>query len=272
MINWKICGKQIFILLLVSSFLFTSFDLIKSWKTETHQRYLLYYTVEDSLQTGEYSKIIDEGVFRVQRFFNSRFKKDFAVYIFPDRSSLDSQWQKNWNEPSFKSECWMVASGVATRLDMIAPKKWDKLSCEHKYEETENTKNLITHELVHVYHGQFNPSPDFSKVNNLDWFVEGLAVYASGQCDSARLNEVRKAIVNNEIPEKLDKFWTGKLRYGLSGSVVMYLDKKFGREKIKELLSITQSSELFQSIWIKEEDFITSWKNYMLKSSEVKSK
>jgi hypothetical protein len=25
--------------------------------------------------------------------------------------------------PAFKSECWMVASGIATKLDMIAPKQ-----------------------------------------------------------------------------------------------------------------------------------------------------
>jgi hypothetical protein len=39
-------------------------------------------------------------------------------------------WQKDWNEPRFKSECWMVASGVASKLDVISPKSWDKQACD----------------------------------------------------------------------------------------------------------------------------------------------
>lgn len=85
----------------------------------------------------------------------------------------------------------MVASGIATKLDMISPKMWDKESCEHQYAETKK-HNSSLHELVHVYHGQLNASPDFSNVEGIDWFVEGLATYASGQCDSLRIAEIKK--------------------------------------------------------------------------------
>ena len=73
--------------------------------------------------------------------------------------------------------------------------------------------------MVHVCHGQFNSSPDFS------WFVKGLATYASGQFDSLRLEEIKKAVVENKIPVSLNSFWTGNLRYELSGSVVLFIDK-----------------------------------------------
>ena len=46
----------------------------------------------------------------------------------------------------------MVASGVAARLDMISPMAWDKQACEHSYKEADKTQQLITHELVHIYH------------------------------------------------------------------------------------------------------------------------
>ena len=105
--------------------------------------------------------------------------------------------------PSFKSECWMVASGIAGKLDMISPKMWDKEACEHSYSETEKVQQLITHELVHVYHAQLNNSPDFSDTEAIDWFVEGLATYASGQCDSSRIKEIKKAIAENKIPGTL---------------------------------------------------------------------
>ena len=42
---------------------------------------------------------------------------------------------------------------------------------------------LIAHELVHVYHGQRSPRPDFHGMDDVGWFVEGLAVLASGQLE-----------------------------------------------------------------------------------------
>jgi hypothetical protein len=182
-----------------------------------------------------------------------------------NRHSLDSAWQKDWNMPTFKSECWMVASGVASKLDMISPKMWDKESCEHKYEDSQKTQQLITHELVHVYHGQLNASPDFSNIEGLDWFVEGLATYASGQCDSVRIAEVKKAILENNLPKTLDSFWSGKLKYGLSGSVVMYIDKHYGRVKLKELLSFNKKADLFSALNTTAPELLDGWKIYMLK-------
>jgi hypothetical protein len=126
--------------------------------------------------------------------------------------------------PEFKSECQMVASGIATKLDVISPKMWDTEACEHYYSDNQKTQRLITHELVHVYHGQWNQSPDFSNVEGIDWFVEGLATYASGQCDEQRIADVKKAITENKVPSSLDNFWTGKNKYGLSGSVVQFID------------------------------------------------
>ena len=165
--------------------------------------------------------------------------------------------------PDFKSQCWMVASGIADKLDIISPKMWDNLACEHIYSNTIKTQNLITHELIHVFHGQQNKSPDFSDVTGIDWFVEGLATYASGQCDSIRILEVKEALIDNKIPESLDKFWTGNLRYGLSGTVVMYLDNKYGREKLTSLLKYNTIEDLLYSLETTESDIMRGWKKYI---------
>ena len=125
------------------------------------------------------------------------------------------------------------------------------------------TQKLIAHELAHVYHGQVNPSHDFTDVRGIDWFVEGVATYASGQCDSAWLERIDEAIRNNEIPGTLDSFWIGKLRYGLSGSVVMYLDNQYGRDKVKELLTVTRRSEFFANLATDEAKLIAGWRHFM---------
>ena len=208
---------------------------------------------------------IEDGQASVKTFFNSSYKKQFDIYIHPNRHSLDSTWKKDWNMPDFKSECWMVASGTATKLDMISPRIWDKEACEHVYADARKTQQLITHELIHVFHGQLNANPDFSNVEGIDWFVEGLATYASGQCDSTRVTEIKKAISENKIPNGLNGFWTGKLRYGLSGSVVMFIDKKYGRAKLIELLRSNKKSELLSALKTTEPELLVDWKKYIQK-------
>jgi hypothetical protein len=233
------------------------------WMIEKHKGFNLLYTLTDQENKEEYRGLVENGLVSTKTFFNSSYSKTFDIYIHPDRHSLDSTWQKDWNMPGFKSECWMVASGVATKLDMISPVLWDKEACEHIYSETKKTQQLITHELVHVYHGQLNISPDFSNVEGIDWFVEGLATFASGQCDRSRITEVKKAITDNKIPKSLDNFWTGKIKYGLSGSLVMFIDYKYGRIKLKELLTLNKKSQILSVLKTTELELLDEWKKYI---------
>lgn len=235
-----------------------------NWLTEKHDDYNLLYTLSDKENIKDYNKPVENGIKSVKTFFNSAYSKKFGIFIHPGRHSLDSSWQKDWNMPEFKSECWMVASGIATKLDMISPKLWDKEACEHKYAETQKTQQLITHELIHVFHGQQNISPDFSNVEGIDWFVEGLATYASGQCDSSRISEIKKMVSDNKVPKSLDDFWKGRNKYGLSGSVVMFIDNKYGRSKLKVLLPLSKKSEVLSALKTTEPELLDAWKKYIL--------
>ena len=125
----------------------------------------------------------------------------------------------------------MVASGVAGRMDLLSPAIWHREACEHRYEDKEETRKLITHELFHVFHGQHHASPDFSASEGIDWFVEGLATYASGQYDDKRQSEVLEALKSGKVPAGLEGFWKGPLRYGQSASLLHYLDQKYGRQE-----------------------------------------
>lgn len=237
-----------------------------NWRHDKQEGYSMFYTVADEPNREEYTRLIANGREAVQYFFQGNFSQNFAVFIHPDRQSLDSTWQKDWNMPLFRSECWMVASGVADKMDMISPKRWDDLACEHSYTDSIKTRQLITHELVHVYHGQHNSSPDFSDVSGMDWFVEGLAVYSSGQYDPARQAEVQRAIRNNQVPETLQEFWTGSLRYGLSGSVVKFIDDRYGRTRLTELLQYNRLPHMLAALNTSEQELLNMWKKYTLKT------
>ncbi|MBL7912809.1 MAG: hypothetical protein JNJ41_17230 [Bacteroidia bacterium] len=242
-----------------------AFKPTKNWFSEKHTTYTFFYTSADQKNKKEYVGVLDNGVKFVKTFFDEPFKKEFTVYVHPDRRSLDTTWQRDFKMPEFRSECWMVASGMATKLDIISPVTWDKESCEHKYSEKIKTQELINHELFHVFHGQLNASPDFSDVDNIDWFVEGLAAYASGQCDSLRMAQVKKALDENKVPTTLDKFWTGKLKYGLSGSVVKYIDVTYGRKKLRSLLGFNKKQQILKELSCSEEELLMKWKEFMLK-------
>jgi len=234
------------------------------WLVEKKPTYTLFYRSSDTENKEEYIKLIDSGIRSVNSFFGTGFKNEFDVHIYPHRNLLDSTWSKDWKIKDFKSECWMVASGIATKIDMISPKNWDKESCEHTYSDSLNTQRLIIHELVHVYHGQFNISPDFSDVENIDWFVEGLATYVSGQCDQERIAKIRAAVLGNNVPDSLRKFWTGNLRYGLSGSMVMYIDYKYGKSMLISLLKYNKVSDILTVLNTTETEMIKGWKDYIL--------
>lgn len=204
------------------------------------------------------------GVVQVEAFFGRPFARPFNVRVHAHRADMDKQWAVDWKSPGFKSECWMVASGTGDVLDLLAPAAWATEACEHKAADIEALQKLITHELTHVFHGQLNPSSDFSDVEGLDWFVEGLAVFASGQLNAARIAEVRMAVKDNKIPAGLDDFWKGRLRYGQSGSVVAWVDANHGRAVTLQLMAMKKKAEVLAKLKLTEAQLLQSWRASVL--------
>jgi hypothetical protein len=205
-----------------------------------------------------------QGRVHVEGFFGQSFPSPIRVRLHAHRKDMDAILAVDWEEPGFKSECWMVASGTGAGVDLLQPGVWPTEACEHDPKDSEAMTKLLAHELVHVFHGQLNPSSDFSALEGLDWFVEGLATYASGQLDSHRLKEVRAAVSEGRLPDSLDKFWSGPLRYGLSGSVVAWIDQCMGREKLMEFLVIKKKDQLLKMLGTSELDLLSSWRRAVL--------
>ncbi len=234
----------------------------KPWTVKECGTFTLHYPAQDESNFPEYFKLLNNGCEVVEGFFRETFKNTFNVFIYPNRISLDKALGKERKTPGFKSQCKMVALWTGDKLDMISPKSWDKESCGYHYKDKEKTRKLITRELFHIYHGQIKTNP-FSDADSIAWFVEGFATFASGQCDSTKMNEIKKAFKNNEITLSLNKFWTGKYRSGLSGSLVMYIDKEFGREKLRELLKVDTKKDILNALAITEKDLLERWTKFI---------
>jgi hypothetical protein len=259
----KLTGKVLAVMVLA---LFSAvINPVDEWKQEKHKGYTLFYKDDDESEKARYAVFIDKGIESVKFFTKDSCRKEFKVFVHPSRAGMDKQWQADWNMSGFKSECWMVASGVATKLDLLSPLTWSKQACEHDYANKDETQKVITHELFHVYHAQLNPSTDFGETQGIDWLVEGFATYASGQCNTERLKQVKDAVASKTAPTALDDFWKGKLKYGFSGSLVMFIDQKYGRERLKDLLKFKTCAEVLGALKTGEKTLLKDWTGFIEK-------
>jgi hypothetical protein len=199
------------------------------------------------------------ATFTIREAFGRPFPLPCSVYVFPSRATLDHYWRQAWGDSSFHSECRMVASGVAARLDILSPRVWNAEACEHSAEDSMALRALITHEMVHVFHAQYNPRPDFAGMDSLSWFIEGLATYISGQLTDDRLQRVRQLIAADKGPKRLSEFWTGEARYGNAGSLVRLIDRSYGRETIVRMLIMTDQREMLRELDTDEPSLIRRW-------------
>jgi hypothetical protein len=106
--------------------------------------------------------------------------------------------------------------------------------------------------------------------DELGWFVEGLAVLVSGQLDGPHAGDARAAIDAHWAPERLADAWSGRYRYGVSGSLVRYLDRRYGRATLKRLLSATDQAALLGRLHVSETELLEAWAASVVDSGRVR--
>lgn len=116
-------------------------------------------------------------------------------------------------------------------------------------------KHVIRHEMVHVFmvskliteqkiHGQ---------VGDKDmplWFTEGLAEYWSTEWDTQGEMVMKDAVLNNYIVglDNWERFYGTYMMYKLGQKVLMYIDEKYGAEKILQLLENFYMDDNFSEV------------------------
>ena len=113
-----------------------------------------------------------------------------------------------------------------------------------------------------LQHGNF----DAEAMEGIGWFVEGVAVLASGQADKAREARARQAVTSGQTPETLAVAWSGPYRYAVSGTLVRYVDATFGRATVRRLLSVTGQQELLTELGLSESELLLRWREFVLAS------
>lgn len=235
------------------------------WESRAQASVALQFTAADRALADQVSSQAAEGRKAVVQFFGTDFPAAFGVKLFPDRATLTDDWRQQAKDPGLKPECWMVASGTAQGLTLLSPRIWSTQACDHDAADGVALQRLITHELVHVFHGQSNPNPEFDGLDEIDWFAEGLATYASGQLDDKRLQRVRETFAAQAgKPLRLNQVWTGRDRYGQAGSLVAYIDRRFGRPMLLHMLRATSQQQLLDMLGLDEAQLVADWRASVL--------
>lgn len=202
------------------------------------------------------AKHVDTGMETVSKFFGTRFPSAFEVEIFANRAALDKAIKDRWNMPP--TEKWMVASGGSANLFVLSPRVWKIEATGHDGDDPKHVQEIVTHELTHVYHGQVCPKKDFDGMEKSAWFIEGLATYVAGQLEG-RHNSAEQAIRSGKAPKTLEAAWSGDFRYGVAGSMVRYVDRKYGRSKLIGLLKLGDNAAILKSLGVTETQFMKGW-------------
>lgn len=201
--------------------------------------------------------VLDRGVADVEAFFGAGFAAPFRVTICRDRPTFDASFPPEWGVT--QTQGWMVATGVATDLRILSPRVWKTQASGHDPDDAVHLRGILTHELVHVFHGQRNPTGDFTGCESIGWFLEGLAVFASGQLETGHRARAAEAVANGKVPRRLATAWTGEYRYGVCGSLVEHLDARCGRAATMRMLAATTQDELLEVVGIGEDQLLASW-------------
>lgn len=198
---------------------------------------------------------------QIEAFFGQPFRQPVSILIAPSRAAFDAALPAAWGIAP--SQCWMVGVGVADNLYLISPTAWTTDACEHNAADAQHVQDIVTHELVHAFHGQSNPSRDFSNAEEVGWFVEGLAVYVAGQLDRGRNSNPADAIAAGAAPTSLGDAWSGRYRYGVCGSMVQYIDQTYGRATLLAMLSMTTQQQVLQRLGTTEPEFLAAWQAWV---------
>ena len=180
-----------------------------------------------------------------------------TVTVAPTRAAFDATFPPEWGVPG--TECWMVAWGVADRMALLSPRAWAAEACEHDAADEGHVRRLLAHELVHVLHGQNNGHPDFTGLDDIGWFAEGLATLASGQMAQEHAGRAREALQSGRGPRDLASAWSGSARYGVCGSLVQFWCERAREGALRRALGATSNAELLGAVGMDEMEFLGAW-------------
>ncbi len=235
-------------------------------QVDQHTGYSLEYVRADRAVAESLVPMIDRGRQSVEQFFDAGYPATFVVKIMHDRDALNARWRVLQQRPNLETRCWEIAGGWATEFDILSPAVWNSQTCGHDGTDATHVSNVVAHELVHVLHGQRNPS-FFSIAATTPWILEGMAAYASGQWASEYAAAARSTLGGGFAPTTFAELWASPANYPLAGSVFAYIHHRFGIDAVRRLLTSSSEEAMLGSLSIDAATLLRDSRSWLLANS-----
>lgn len=222
------------------------------------------YFEADQSRVETYRAGVSAGVANAETFAGLHFQSGFGLHVYPTRVSLTTYWRTAWNDPALDPQCWMIASSNRESIAFLSPRIWTSENCGHDGNSTAYVSRVIAHETIHILQAQNNPAADINAVQQTKWLNEGVAVLGSGQFDDDQAQVVRQLVQGGFVPASLAAIWTGQQGYAVSGSLTKYIDTRWGRGSLRQIILKTNNADILTVLGVSESELISAWKQSVL--------
>lgn len=256
----KFYNKIILLFLLFnnSAFSLTSAAIDHNWQKIAHHPFVIYYGENDSKKHQLVLKTLHKSYQKLSQEIGGELQDSIAVFICPSEKvyrQFVGENFPNWSE------------GVASPSNNVIILKSPNLLPDHAV-----ISKIAIHELTHIIlHKAVNGHPIPR------WFNEGMAVYYSGEKSFASGSLISKALITKSIIDLKDinevlNFHSDKaqLAYQESYLAILYLFEQFGKEKVKQIISLMGKGKnldlaFLEAIGMDTVDFEYDWYHYIKK-------
>jgi hypothetical protein len=208
----------------------TWLDNVHDWQTLTSGDLRLHWYGNDKAFAQTMLDAGAEGLRRNKEQAGLGTDAPIDLYVYPNYEDMqdavlyEASWTGGQAYPAYNIFIMGISESDST---------WDQ--------------NTVIHELTHILVGHFT----FSCLGDVPtWLNEGLAMYSEGELDSGSQSQLDQAInsdalltvrsLNGGFSELPDK---ANLSYSQSYSIVNFLIKTYGQEKLTELLTALRDAK-----------------------------
>lgn len=213
------------------------------------------YADRDAALVASITPVVESELARVTGFLGVDRQQLLQLVVWPDRPRFTDRFRALFRETP---QCWVIAFGLASGIDMLPPRLWE---CGHPAGSTEFLRLLLAHELTHVVHAR---QPGFGYGNgygnDMGWFLEGLAVYVSGQHNAQYAGVAQARFAQGFVPSSLPALINDGAGYALAGDVVRFIDASWGRETLRSLTRVSSTPTILAMLDETEANLLERWR------------
>jgi hypothetical protein len=249
------------------------------WGTQMLDDYLVLggknievrYVDGDKLFAEETASALTEAIASVSTYFSleTPFPPIRAI-LAPHREEYDrlvaNLLSVKIEKPSHPAR---VAQPQKTDLVALSPSAYEHDSVfEYRSDEY---RRLLFHEMTHMFEEYLAPAAAMETMPR--WWSEGIAAYLSGQWkyeDQYKFRQpVLQGIKDKVIPDIEEIEASVELGYDWGWTIVMFIDKIYGRETIQRIVRECDNGDVFGMLGEDMNTFQGKWKEWLLEESDA---